>query len=177
MRRHGLCGVVLLAVFTVSVLGQTETSMPSKDELLELLNKANEKISGFEQAVKMVKPDLDKVDSKLSTNYLNAATAAHTLIHAMQKAGPTGYGLVGLVATIDDLSLDAATASVQLLIQIAARAQGGLDVSLLNPVTLLMTSKNECYDIGELIMHATLRYIYVEEQVLAKLLEQPSKKK
>jgi hypothetical protein len=68
------------------------------------------------------------------------------------------------------LSLDAATAGVQLLIQIAGRAQGSVNVNAFNPVVLLMTSKNECHDISELIMHATLRYIHAEEDLLEKAL-------
>jgi hypothetical protein len=168
MRRHGLRALLLLVVFAIAALGQTGTSMPSKDEIFELLNKAEEKVSGFEDAVKSLKPDLDKVDPKLSTNYLNAAAAAHSLIKAM-KNRPSGYGLVGLIATMDDLSLDAATASVQLMIQITAGAQGPVNVSVLNPVILLMTSKNACNDISELIMHATLRYIHTEEDALEKL--------
>jgi hypothetical protein len=54
------------------------------------------------------------------------------------------------MATMDDLSLDAATAGVQLLIQIAARAQGPVNANVFSPVALLMTSKNECNDISEL---------------------------
>jgi len=170
MRRHGQCFLPLLLVFIVPAIGQTGTSMPSKDEILELLNKADEKVSGFENAIKIVKSDLDKADPKLSTNYLDGAATAHLMIRAMKHNGPSGYGLVGLMATMDDLSLDAATAGVQLSVQIAVRAQDQTKADVFTPVILLMTSKNECNDISELIMHATLRYIRTEEEALTKLL-------
>ncbi len=168
MRRHAPRAVPLLLVFSAIAFGQTGTNMPSKDEIFELLNKANEKISGFEDALKIVKPDLDKADPKLATNYLAAAATAHLLIRGLKNNGPSGYGLVSLMATMDDLSLDAATAGVQLLIQVAARAQGPVNADAFSPVVLLMTSKNECNDISELIMHATLRYIHAEEDLLEK---------
>ena len=55
------------------------------------------------------------INSKLVTNYLDAANTAHLIIDSMQKKGPSGSSLVGLFATLDDLSLDAANASVLLL--------------------------------------------------------------
>jgi hypothetical protein len=63
--------------------------------------------------------------------------------------------------------LDAATATVQLLLLRVQSGQTG--ASGLDFVIPLMTSKNECNDISELIMHATLRYIHTEEDVLEKL--------
>ena len=164
MCRHCLSCLVLLGMFAVAAPGQTGTSIPSNDEIFELLKKANEKVSGFETAVRTVKTDLDKVDPKLSVNYLHAALSVHSMIAAMTKNGPSGYDLVGLVATIDDLSLDAATATVQLFL-LKSQAPGQA-VNGLNFVVLLMASKNECNDISELIMHATLRYIHGEEELL-----------
>lgn len=141
--------------------------MPSKDEILELLGKADQKISGFENAVKSVKPNLDKADPKLSAMYLNAASAVHVIVLSIRKNGPSAYNLVSLVTTLDDLSLDAATASVQLLL--LRIKSGQTEASALAFLIPLMTSKTECYDISELIMHATLRYIAAEEDLLQKL--------
>ena len=169
MNSSNLCCVVLLGVLAGGGWGQTGTSIPSKDEIFELLSKANEKVSSFEMAVRLVKTDLDKVDPKLSGNYLNAASAAHTIIDGIKKNGLSAYSMVALVSTMDDLSLDAATASVQLLL--LKMQQQGQTVSGLDSIVLLMTSKNECNDIGELIMHATLRYIHGEEELLGKLLK------
>src|ERR1700733_4284400 len=113
---RALVVVLLLSVF---VLGQNKSvdqgSMPSKEEVSELIAKADEKVSSFEDAVKNAKPYLDRVNPKLVTNYLDGASAARTIIRNLQKNGPSAYGLVSLLATLDDLSLDASTASVQLL--------------------------------------------------------------
>ena len=145
-------------------------SVPSKDEIFELLDKANQKITDFEDAIKAVKPSLDKADKHMSTNDLDAAATAHDLIRKIKANGPSAYGLVGLMATIDDLSLDAATASVQLLLQPHADPDQPTP-SQLNQVMLLLAAKNSCRDISELIFHATMRYIHGEEEVLTTLLK------
>jgi hypothetical protein len=59
----GRCSLPLLLLLSVSAIPafcQTGTSMPSNDEILELVAKAEQKVSSFENAVKGVKPDLDK---------------------------------------------------------------------------------------------------------------------
>src|ERR1017187_10484047 len=76
MGRCGLPVLLLLSVSAVPAFCQTGTSIPSNDEILELVAKAEQKVSGFENAVKSVKPDLDKVDPKLSTTYADAGAAA-----------------------------------------------------------------------------------------------------
>ena len=167
MRKHSFCFLLLLALSAFAAFGQIGASMPSNDEIFELRDKAQEKVAGLENAVKTVKPTLDKADPKLSTMNLDAASAARTIIVSIRKNGPTAYGLTSLVTTLDDLSLDAATATVQLLllrIQSGQTGDSGLDF-----IIPLMTSKNECSDISELIMHATLRYIHTEEDLLEKL--------
>ena len=122
--RH-LPSAFLLLVFAGVVLGQTETSIPSKDEVFGLLDKADQKISAFEDVVKSSRPKLDEIDRRLATNYLDATSTAHTMVQTMHKNGPSGYGLVGLWATLDDLSLDAANASVKLLYPTKARQPSG----------------------------------------------------
>ena len=79
--------------------------MPSKEEITELLNKADEKVSSFEEAMKNAKPYLDKIDTKAATTDLDAAATAHTIVESMHKNGSSAYGLVSLLATFDDLSL------------------------------------------------------------------------
>ena len=165
----GRCGLPVLLLLSAAgpAFCQTGTSIPSNDEILELLAKAEQKVSGFENAVKSVKPDLDKVDPHLSKTYADGGAAAHVIIVSIRKNGSSAYGLMSLVTTLDDLSLDAATASIQLLL---LRIQSGQTAaSSLDFLVPLMTSKNECNDISELIMHATLRYIHAEEDVLEKL--------
>jgi hypothetical protein len=168
MSRRGLPTLLLFFVSAVLAFSQTGTSMPSNDEILELVAKADQKVSGFEDAVNGVKTDLDKADPELSKTYADAAAAAHAIIRSIRKNGPSAYGLVGLVATLDDLSLDASVVTIQLLL---LRIQSGQTAvsTLWVFVVPLLTSKNECHDISELIKHATLRLISAEEDVLHKL--------
>jgi hypothetical protein len=167
MRLHALFVPTLLGLSVVSCAAQSKANselsdLPSNDEVRELLNKAEEKVSGFEKAMKQVKPDLGPEESAKD---LNAASAARTIIQAIQKNGTTGYGLVSLLATLDDLGLDASAAAVLLL------AKGKCRPEDMGSMLLLMKSKNELSDISELIMHATLRFIHIEEEILRKLMD------
>lgn len=165
----------LLAVLLLGVISsaQTAPSMPSHEEISELVSKANEKTVAYEEAVKNAKPYLDKIDPKFAQNFLDAASTAHTLIEAIQKNGASAYSLVSLLATLDDMSLNAATGSIQLLRTDEEHvAKGGAaNVGALSAVILLNNASTACNDISELIMHATLRFVDTEEQLLGKLLD------
>ena len=164
---------LFIAVFFMAAVafGRTkptdQPAMPSKEEISDLLKKADEKVSGFEKAVKNAKPYLDKIDPKFATTYLDASSDAHTIIAGMQTNGISAYGLVSLLATLDDLSLNAANASVQLLL--AAKSTPA-DAGALSATIPLASASTACNDISELIMHATLRYVHVEEELLGKLM-------
>jgi len=174
-RREDCDVKTLLTVLLLSVIayGQAAPSMPSQEEISELVGKANEKTVAYEEAVKNAKPYLDKINPKFAENYLDAASTAHTLIETVQKKGPSAYGLVSLLATLDDMSLNAATGSVQLLRTDEEHvANGGKpNVGPLTAVILLGNASTACNDISELIMHATLRFVDAEEQLLGKLLD------
>jgi len=148
-------------------------SMPSKDEISELLSKADEKVSSFEQTIKALTPTLDGIDSSLTSKSLDAASTAHTVIRGVQKTGPTGYGLVVLVVTLDDLSSNAFRSAVVLASADRDRVVRGdhPDNNLPSNVLALSNAGNACNDIAELIVHATLRYLSAEEDVLGKLLD------
>lgn len=171
---------VLLVLLLLSLPGFTQTksaddfsSMPSKEEISELLSKANEKTTAFEEAVKRAKPYLDRIDAKLAANYLDGASTAHLLIESTQKNGASAYRLVGILATLDDLSRNASNGSVELLRTDEEHVAKGNrpDIGVLSSVILLNTAGTGCYDISELLMHATMRFVNVEEQALAKLLD------
>jgi len=156
-------------------LSELQRSMPSEKEFSELLAKADEKVSVFEAAVKNAKPILDKIDTKYATNYLDAAATAHLLISKTIKNGPTAYALVGVLTTIDDLSLDAASGSTFLLAADEDRivGKGGSpDANTRSAVLTLSTAGTSCNDIAELIFHATMRLIAAEETALNKLLDE-----
>jgi hypothetical protein len=165
----------LLAVLLLSAIacGQASPSMPSREEISELVNKANEKIAAYEEAVKNAKPYLDKINPKFAENYLAASSTGHVIIEQILKKGPSAYGLVSLLATLDDMSLNAAMGSVQLLRTDEERVTkgGSPNANTLAAVILLNNASTACTDISELIMHATLRFVDTEEQMLAKSLD------
>jgi hypothetical protein len=169
--------VIVVLLFGVFAWGQDkpveQPSMPSKEEVSELVTKADEKVSGFEEAVRNAKPHLDSISPKLAANYMDAASTAHTIIRGVQKNGASAYTLVSLLATLDDLALNASTASGQLLRTDEEQVTRGKqpDVGRLSSVILLNTAGTACNDIAELILHATLRYVDVEERILGTLLE------
>lgn len=149
-----------------------QSNLPSKEEISELMSKASEKVTAFKVALRIAKPDLDALDKSIEPKYLDAADTAEFTIKAIQKNGPTAYTLVSLVSLLDDLSLDAATGSSQLAVSyIGKKLKGGSvrDTSL-ESVSILITAQTGCYDISELILHATLRYIAVEDKILESVL-------
>jgi hypothetical protein len=78
--------------------------------------------------------------------------------------------LVCLLATLDDLSLDASRASSQILLYRArsVSAPGAFpDTVTTSEVMALSNAVNDCQDISELIMHSTLRLVAVEEAALS----------
>jgi hypothetical protein len=148
-------------------------TMPSKEEFSELLSKADQQVSAFERTVKTVTPSSDGPISDLATKGLEAASAAHTIISAQQRNGPTGYGLVTLVVTLDDLNSNAIRSALVLVSTDRDKiaAGGRPDPNLPSFVLALSTAGSSCNDIAELIMHATLRYLSVEETILGELLD------
>jgi hypothetical protein len=154
-------------------LSKLQASMPSQEELSELLAKADENVSNFENAVRNAKPQLDKIDTKYATNYLDAASTAHLLIGATNKNGPSAYRLIGVLATLDDLSLDAASGSAFLLGADEDRvvSKGAApDMGTRSDLLTLTAAGKACNDIAELLLHATLRFVNVEEQTLNMLI-------
>jgi hypothetical protein len=155
-------------------ISELQRNMPSEKEFSELLTKADEKVSNFEAAVKNAKLSLDRIDTKYARNYLDAAATAHLLISKTIKNGPTAYALVGVLTTMDDLSLDAANGSTYLLAADGDRVAKGTprDMSIRDAVIALSSAGTSCNDIAELIFHATMRLIAAEETALNKLLDE-----
>jgi hypothetical protein len=88
------------------------------------------------------------------------------MVQALLKNGPSAYGLVGVLATMDDLSRDAEHASVLLLYPTRSQQP---KVGVLASVIALTNSGAGCNDIAELIMHATLRFIDAEESLIGSI--------
>jgi hypothetical protein len=97
--------LALLVMFIGSPCWSQGSDVPSKQEINELVQKADEKVTNFEaanQSAKTLAPD------KLYQKVRETASTAHAIIAAIKKNGPSAYALVGLVITLDDVSLNAA---------------------------------------------------------------------
>jgi hypothetical protein len=149
---------------------QAAADMPSRQEINELVGKASEKITGLQSALKSVKPLLDKSDPDVFRQDSEALESARTAIAAIQKNGPSSYVLVSLISILDDIKLDTVTAGPSLAFQAmksdnAARAIEAVDISR------FLEAGTACYDISELLLHATLRYVNAEESLLNEILD------
>lgn len=164
MKRVFVAAVLLLAAWPC--LAQ-DNSFPSKEEIRELVHKADEKVTSFEQAVRAAKPFLS--EDRFKTD-MDTASAAHQVITALNKNGASAYSLVALVITLDDVVVDAGLSSQDILRDnLSAMSKGktaGLDS--LSTVVLFNTAATACNDISELIGHATLRLIKAEETALGR---------
>jgi hypothetical protein len=140
----------------------TKPSAPSKEEISELVAKAAEKVNAFEDAVKQVKDILEGQPTDLLGKDTSAAENAHKLIRGLQRNGPSAYALVALIATLDDISLNASRTATLVIMS----GPGKIDAETQARLTLLWNAQNSCSDISEMLLHATLRLIQVEEGIL-----------
>jgi hypothetical protein len=147
--------------------------LPSNAEIQELAAKADEKVQNFEKVLK-ASSGLQK--DVLETD-LAAAQTAHTIVADLKKNGPSSYALVSLVATLDDIALDASRAAQG---DLMAYCRNGLkgnspDQAAMVSMMGLLDSETSVNDISELVLHATLRYVKVESDVLNAAFQPASK--
>jgi hypothetical protein len=148
-------------------------SMPSQEEVNDLLSKASEYVTAYEATFKTSKETLDKSPAP---GYFEKSTVltsqASTVITAIKKNGMSAYALVTLVGVLDDMSLNAARASEVVVITGLQTSSPVLKHSAIQDMQDLSQAGKNCYDISELILHATLRYIAFEEDFLKTIFEQ-----
>jgi hypothetical protein len=162
------CAVlVLLTLFGSHPCWSQSADIPSKQEINELVQKADEKVTNFEAANESAKTVMS--DSVFQKGREAAATA-HVIISAIQKNGPSAYALVGLIVTLDDVTLNAANGAQGIARRAMADAVAGKTVSLnaLAAADALNVAQSSLTDISELVSHATLRLIKAEENVIQK---------
>ena len=151
--------------------------MPSEAEVGELAAKASEKVEGFQKTLDAVKPFLDKADPSAYSKDKQAVDRAQLILAALKKNGRSAYVLVSLLTTLDDLDLDATQDSQAILLfGTRAMADGRQPPDGMTTAVLMLTSAaSSLYDISELVMHATLRYIAGEEDILNQVFAESKK--
>jgi hypothetical protein len=163
---------ILFSVQSASAQSTTrQSSLPSQDEIQELTSKAEEKVHDFMKVLSAAAPFLDK--DKVA-EYSKSAETAETIIQAMRKNGPTAYGLVALVTTLDDVDLDATRAALLILSRVAAGQITGESnqQKATSSVMALSDLDGSISDISELIVHATLRFVSAEENAIQAMSKQ-----
>jgi hypothetical protein len=145
-------------------------SMPSEEEINELLSSSSERITEFQRALDNVKPLLDRADPEFYKQDSEACETAQAAIKAMKKNGSSAYALVALVSLLDDLNLDASRATLQIFrLAHDDDKTGKKNPSIVPDFLNIAEAGKNCGDISELLLHATLRYIAAEESALSKL--------
>jgi hypothetical protein len=145
-------------------------SLPSDEEIGDLLDKATEYVQTYQRAFTNAKHTLDKSPTP---GFIEKATQlcsqANFTIASIKKNGPSAFALVSLIAVLDDMSLNGARASsMAMIVGMQENKANPADHAMQDFQDLAQAEKN-CYDISELILHATLRYISVEESALQTL--------
>lgn len=145
--------------------------IPSEAEIGELTAKATEKVDGFKSTLKTVKPYLDKADPTAYEKDMMGIDKTYMILSVLKKNGRTGYALVGLLTALDDLDLDATQDSLAIVLSgTKAIAEGKSPPEGITTAAMMLTSSaSSFYDISELVMHATLRFVAGEEAVLAQV--------
>ncbi|MCU1251294.1 MAG: endonuclease [Edaphobacter sp.] len=100
---------------------------------------------------------------------VDGCETARQLVRILKTNGPSGYALVGLTATLDDLSLDASRGETQVVLQTLMNADKDRSSRFIGDLSLLTSAGTGVSDISELIMHATLRYVSAEETLLSSI--------
>ena len=160
-------GLTQTAASQVRQSKQSATALPSEEEIRELLDKASEYVDTYRQTFANTKASLDKAPTPgFYDEGMKLSSQAAQAIDAIRKNGSSAYELVGLIAVLDDMSLNAARASAAAML---VEIEGHSNNSDHDFLALAQAEKN-CYDISELILHATLRYISVEESALKAVL-------
>ncbi len=171
MKSKRIAGLAMvLVVSSLASVGYSQDSavIPSNEEFRELLSKADEKVTAFENVIKEARPLLEVHNHGTATKYLEAADTAHYAIREQLKGKSDGYLLVATVTMLDDLALDAAKGSLLVMADSAAAREAGRPLDQRVPVVLtaLVDAQSAIEDISELLLAPTLRLIDTEEKAL-----------
>jgi hypothetical protein len=151
------------------IAGLQSSEMPSKEEIEELVNKTAEVVKGVQKSLQSAKRWLDSADPDLYKQDSDACNVAITTIAAIRANGRSAYALVALVSTLDDISLDCCRAEARMVVMIPT-VKGDAKSTLTADLFSLTGAGKSAYDMSELLLHATLRYVSAEEEMLGYLL-------
>src|ERR1700730_16086142 len=97
--------LLTLVLLIVPPCRAQEDDIPSKQEIVELAHKADEKVTNFEQANKLASSYFSEADSQKGTEY---CATAHRAVAALSKNAATAYTSTELLIALNELAVDAA---------------------------------------------------------------------
>lgn len=135
-----------------------EGGPPTKQEVIGLVQKADERATIFEQANESAKAFIP--DSTYAKG-VQAASKAHQGVAAIKKSGPTAYTLVTLIIALDDVSLSAANdaEAISRKAMTIAVAEHPVSLNALAAADSMHAVQASITEISKLVGRATLRLI------------------
>ena len=151
--------------------GAPSAAMPSEAEIGELISKASEYVDTYRRTFTNTKASLDKAPPPgFYEKAMEECADASRVISAIKKNGSTAVALVSLIAILDDMSLNGARASAATMMVAVSEDRGNPSNHAMQDFQEIAQAEKNCYDISELLLHATIRYISAEENALRTLL-------
>jgi hypothetical protein len=155
--------LLTLVLLIVPPCRAQEDDIPSKQEIVELAHKADEKVTNFEQANKLASSYFSEADFQKGTEY---CAAAHRAVAALSKNAATAYTSTELLIVLNALAVDAASHARAIYQRAMVTATRGETVSLnaLAAADSLIKAQSGLTEVSEVVGHTTLRLIAVEQQ-------------
>jgi len=147
-------------------------TMPSDAEIGDLVSKASEYVDTYRLTFKNAKASLDKAPNPgFYEQAMALCDQASGVITTIKKNGATAVSLVVLLTVLDDMTLNGARASASTMIVALSENKSNRNDHAMQDFQDLAQAEKNCYDVSELLSHATIRYISVEETTLRTLLD------
>jgi hypothetical protein len=161
----------ILLLFACLVGWSQDTSQistpPSNEEVMDLLNKTDEKLDSLQKALDGAKTILEKAQPGMYRQTSTLVSTGHTLIAAMHKNGFSAYALVALISDLDDIYINVAFSELHIY-RLTADAAVNHQPSLNTSESFLEIAEEGkgLYDMSELLLHTTLRLVKTEEDII-----------
>src|SRR5215472_1127122 len=97
-----IASAMLAVGFASLAAAQNQQPLPSRQEIDELISKADQKIDALSVALMSVRKDIESTTPELWKNQMDNVSTAHHITQTIREKGPSVYRLVALNTTMDD---------------------------------------------------------------------------
>jgi hypothetical protein len=152
--------LVLLGGYSCHAQG---SDAASKQEIVELAHKADEKVTQFEQANLLVQPYISQAAFDKGAGY---ADTAHKAVAALSNKPASAYASTVLLLSLNALAIEAASHARALYktAMIAATSGQTVNMNELAAADSLTTAQSSLTEVSDLLGPSTLSLIAVEEK-------------